>query len=370
MGLVMKKDDSEDNEYIDGVEAVNTGEGPDGVDDAEVDVAMHDGMTAEDISGKTAAVEAERELEADPELLDAVDVATDLELDTDSDGGSATRESAGGSGNRHKLYIVLAVVAVIVAAIVGYVIGSGGFGQKGAGSAALTEDQLDTTVATWTIDGGTHKVSAREAIESQYSLDSVKGDDDTYPAPSAEMILSYARNQVLLAESEKQGLAIEDSELAATAEQSLGTSDFEAIASQYQVTEEQAKDIVREQATIQKLYGTIVKDVPTAPAAPEEPADGDATAATADYAAYILDLAGDEWDEKAGTWADAEGTYAMAFSGDDFDGQTATYEQAQKAYAAAYQGYAIEASDANQDWTAYVNGLFAKADITLYGLFA
>ena len=75
-------------------------------------------------------------------------------------------------------------------------------------------------------------------------------------------------------------------------------------------------------------------------------------------------------DEEAGTWADSDGTYATAFSGDDFDGQTATYEQAQKAYAAAYQDYATEASSANQDWTVYVNGLFAKANITLYGLFA
>lgn len=369
MGLVMKKDDSEDNEYIDGIEVIGQGEGPKPEADGPF-VELHNGPTAEDISGKTAAAETERELEADPELLDAADEDADVELDADSDGVSTTNGSAGGPGKHHKLYIALAVIAVVAAAIVGYVIGSGGFGQKGTGSATLTEDQLDTTVAAWTIDGSTHKVSAREAIESQYSLDSVKGDDDAYPAPSAEVILSYARNQVLLAAAEKQGLTIDDSELAAAAEQSLGTSDFETIASQYQVTEEQAQDIVRQQATIQKLYGTIVKNAPTAPTAPEEPADGDSTTATADYAAYILDLAGDEWDEEAGTWADSDGTYATAFSGDDFDGQTATYEQAQKAYAAAYQDYATEASSANQDWTAYVNGLFAKANITLYGLFA
>ncbi len=59
----------------------------------------------------------------------------------------------------------------------------------------ITEEQLDTTVATWTKDGKTNTISARQAIESQYSLDSVKGDDDTYPAPSAEMIVAYARNR-------------------------------------------------------------------------------------------------------------------------------------------------------------------------------
>lgn len=168
MGLVMKKDDSEDNEYIDGIEVIGQGEGPKPEADGPF-VELHNGPTAEDISGKTAAAEAERELEADPELLDAADEDADVELDADSDGVSTTNGSAGGPGKRHKLYIALAVIAVVAAAIVGYVIGSGGFGQKGTGSATLTEDQLDTTVAAWTIDGSTHKVSAREAIESQYS---------------------------------------------------------------------------------------------------------------------------------------------------------------------------------------------------------
>ncbi len=62
MGLIMKKDDSEDNEYIDGIEVVGRGEGPNGDDEVE-HVEIHEGLTAEDISGKTAAAEAERELE-------------------------------------------------------------------------------------------------------------------------------------------------------------------------------------------------------------------------------------------------------------------------------------------------------------------
>ena len=65
MGLVMKKDDSEDNEYIDGIEVIGQGEGPKPEADGPF-VELHNGPTAEDISGKTAAAEAERELEADP----------------------------------------------------------------------------------------------------------------------------------------------------------------------------------------------------------------------------------------------------------------------------------------------------------------
>lgn len=382
MGLIMKKDDSDDKEYIDGIEVIGRGEGPNDDDADAVQVEVHEGLTAEDISGKTAA-EAEREVEADPELLDAAededeaaedeDAAGDGDVVEDASAEDAAAEDANADdspkvpGGRHKLYIA---IAVIVAAILGYVIGSDAFGPKGVGSATLTEDQLDSVVATWTLDGATNKITARQAIESQYSLDTVKDESGTYPTPTADVILAYARNQVLLKEAEKRDVKIDDKELAAAAEDTLGTSDFSTIASQYQVTEDQAKEIVRQQVTIQKLYKTIVKDAPTAPAAPEEPENGDSAAVSAEYAAYIIDLAGKEWDKEAGTWASPDGTYATALAGEEFTADSASYAQAQKAYAAAYQDYAKHAADSNQSWTEYVNALFAKADITLYGLFA
>lgn len=386
MGLIMKKDDSDDKEYIDGIEVIGRGEGPNDDDADAVQVEVHEGLTAEDISGKTAAAEAECEVEADPELLDAVEDEDDAAEDGDAAGDGDVVEDASAEdsaaedanaddspkvpGGRHKLYIAIAVIAVIVAAILGYVIGSDTFGPKGVGSATLTEDQLDSVVATWTLDGATNKITARQAIESQYSLDTVKDENGTYPTPTADVILAYARNQVLLKEAEKRDVKIDDKELAAAAEDTLGTSDFSTIASQYQVTEDQAKEIVRQQVTIQKLYKTIVKDAPTAPAAPEEPENGDSAAVSAEYAAYIIDLAGKEWDKEAGTWASPDGTYATALAGEEFTADSASYAQAQKAYAAAYQDYAKHAADSNQSWTEYVNTLFAKADITLYGLFA
>lgn len=386
MGLIMKKDDSDDKEYIDGIEVIGRGEGPNDDDADAVQVEVHEGLTAEDISGKTAAAEAEREVEADPELLDAAEDEDEAAEDEDAAGDGDVVEDASAEdsaaedanaddspkvpGGRHKLYIAIAVIAVIVAAILGYVIGSDTFGPKGVGSATLTEDQLDSVVATWTLDGATNKITARQAIESQYSLDTVKDENGTYPTPTADVILAYARNQVLLKEAEKRDVKIDDKELAAAAEDTLGTSDFSTIASQYQVTEDQAKEIVRQQVTIQKLYKTIVKDAPTAPAAPEEPENGDSAAVSAEYAAYIIDLAGKEWDKEAGTWASPDGTYATALAGEEFTADSASYAQAQKAYAAAYQDYAKHAADSNQSWTEYVNTLFAKADITLYGLFA
>lgn len=429
MGLIMKKDDSEDNEYIDGIEVVGRGEGPNGDDEVE-HVEIHEGLTAEDISGKTAAAEAERELEADPELLDAdaeeggaadadaadadadgEDADTDAE-DTDAaDAGEADGEADGDPEpegvedsepaadasadsstaapvatpraarpkktrmqrammGKHKYFIAGALVAVIVAGVSGYFLGSGGFGSKGVSAPVFAESELDATVATWKFKGASHKISAREAIESQYSLDSVKDEDGNYPAPSADAVLSYVRNRILLEEASKQGIELSDEDLSSSAEASLGTSDFSAIADQYGVSEDQAKQIVREQGTIQKLYQSVMDDAPAMPKAPAEPESGDENEAKAEYAAYIIDLAGKEWDAEAGTWAKLDGAYATALAGEEITPESATYAQAQKAYAVAYQQYMLESQGANAKWTSYVNELFGEADVELFGLYA
>lgn len=414
MGLIMKKDDSEDNEYIDGIEVVGRGEGPNGDDEVE-HVEIHEGLTAEDISGKTAAAEAERELEADPELLDAdADdvVAADADAADAEDAGAADAGEADGEPEpegvedsepaadasadsstaapaatpravrpkktrmqrammgKHKYFIAGALAAVIVAGVSGYFLGSGGFGSKGVSAPVFAESELDATVATWKFKGASHKISAREAIESQYSLDSVKDEDGNYPAPSADAVLSYVRNRILLEEASKQGIKLSDEDLSSSAEASLGTSDFSAIADQYGVSEDQAKQIVREQGTIQKLYQSVMDDAPAMPKAPAEPESGDENEAKAEYAAYIIDLAGKEWDAEAGTWAKLDGAYATALAGEEITPESATYAQAQKAYAVAYQQYMLESQGANAKWTSYVNELFGEADVELFGLYA
>lgn len=401
MGLIMKKDDSEDNEYIDGIEVVGRGEGPNG-DDGVEHVEIHEGLTAEDISGKTAAAEAERELEADPELLDAdgedagaadageadgepePEGVEDSEPAADASADSSTAAPAAtpcavrpkktrmqrAMMGKHKYFIAGALAAVIVAGVSGYFLGSGGFGSKGVSAPVFAESELDATVATWKFKGASHKISAREAIESQYSLDSVKDEDGNYPAPSADAVLSYVRNRILLEEASKQGIELSDEDLSSSAEASLGTSDFSAIADQYGVSEDQAKQIVREQGTIQKLYQSVMDDAPAMPKAPAEPESGDENEAKAEYAAYIIDLAGKEWDAEAGTWAKLDGAYATALAGEEITPESATYAQAQKAYAVAYQQYMLESQGANAKWTSYVNELFGEADVELFGLYA
>ena len=243
MGLIQKKDE---RDVIDGIEVIGRGEGPD--PEATIEVELHEGQTAEDISGVTAAKDEGMETEPDPELVgDANDEVEDEEAEVADEGPVPIVSKLG--TNHGKLFIAIAVVAVIVAAIVGYILGSGGLFPKGTG-ATLTDDQLDTAVATWTYKGASHDITAREAIESQYSLDTVKNSDGTYPAPSAQMVLAYVQNQIMTADADSRGITVSDDEAASSVEQTLGTSDWATIAKQYGTSEDQTKEIVKEQVKV------------------------------------------------------------------------------------------------------------------------
>ncbi len=373
MSLFQKHDD-EEHEIVEGVRIIEEFEGPDGDETepsdpaepssapaADEPSARDDELHSEDDELDSEAAEAET---ADTEAEDAEDIAEDEEDEGEEDEDDDAPAPLG-----RKVFVALIVVAVVISLIVGYVIGSGGIGAKGTGSATLTEEQLDTPVASYTYNGATHTITAREAIESQYSLSAVQNEDGTYAAPSAEFALSYARTQIMIADAESRGISVDDDEVDAYAEAMLGTSDYESIASQYGVDEEQAKDIVRDAAMVDKLYQQIVPATDAAlPDMPAEPESGDENAASAEYASYIISLAGDEWDSEAGTWASTDGPYYAALGSESFTADSATYAQALSAYYVAYQEYSEDADAASTAWTSYVNGLYADASISIYGL--
>ena len=376
MGLIQKKDEKS---VIDGIEVIGRGEGPDGVDENPVELVA--GESAEHIAaGTTAAAEdakAEAQMiaDADDEALkpkdDEGDAADDAEASPVADHAAGKRGGHRLPANHGVLFLVLAVVLIIVAGIGGYFVGNGGFGAKGAGTATLSEDQLDTPVATWSYNGEKHTVTAREAIEAQYSLDKVKDSDGKYPAPTAETITSYIRNQILLKEAEGRNITVTDDEMKSYAEEQLGSSDYKTMAEQYGLSEDQAKQIVKENTTINKLYQQIVpKDSSAAqPTAPTAPADGNTETASKEYADYIIKLAGDEWDSSKGTWASEDGPYYKALKDEKFTADSATYAQAQSAYYVAYQQYSEQSQSTQTEWNKFANGLYAKADLDLYGLY-
>ena len=254
MGLIQKKDEKDE---IDGIQIIERGEGPDGDEEEKIDLVA--GTSAEHIAAGTTAEEEDARLEAKI-AADAADenlMPEEQDEDDDSD--------ADDHASKHKKTMIAAfVVAIVIAAVVGFFIGNGGFGGKGVGSATLTEDQLDSTVASYSYNGKKSDITAREAIESQYSLDTVKDGDGNYTAPSADVILSYVRNKILLDAAEDEGITVSSKEMKKYAEDSIGTSDYKTMATQYGVSKDQAKQIVRQSATLQKLYKKKVAIAPQA----------------------------------------------------------------------------------------------------------
>ena len=403
MGLVQKKDEHEE---IPGIQIIGRGEGPDGLEMNAYDLVA--GESAEDIAAGTtnaqatqAAMDAMAADAADEALMDgieaagdAADDAGDADLSADNDDRdpqeeeeameespkieekSQDKKSTGKGGrklgaNHGKVFIAGAVACVIVAGVLGFFVGRGGFAQSGGtGSATISEGQLDTPVASWTYNGKTVSITAKEAIESQYSLDNAKDDDGNYAVPSSETVVSYVRNKILLADAESRGITVSDDEMEQFAQNQLGTSDYEQMASSYGVTEDQAKQIVKENETLNKLYAEVVPEASTsAPTAPTEPEDGNEDTASKDYADYIIGLAGDEWDADKGTWASEDGDYYKALQDEQFTADSATYAQAKAAYDVAYSKYSKVAQSASSTWREYSNGLYAKANVQLYGLY-
>lgn len=391
MGLFVKKDEKES--IKDGIEVIERRESPEG------DPAEGDQGTDKDFEADVAAQAAENakivrdEIENDDEDDEEEPAAggsddggsDDGDDDDGGDGddpdGDTVDEASdfgGGSGKGGhggpRVPVAGLVAGVVIAAVVcgigGYFIGNGGFGTQGPGTAKLEESQLDGAVASYTYDGKSVTVSAKQAIESQYSLDKVKDSDNKYATPSADNILAYVRNQILLKECQARNITVSDDEVKTYAESQLGSSDFKTLASQYGVSEDQAKGIVKDSATIQKLYNQIVPDATSAPQQPTAPADGNNQTASKEYADYIIKLAGDEWDASKGTWKSADGQYAKAFQGQTVKADSATYEQAQTAYYVAYQAYQSKASEYQSKWKDFANGLYAKAQIKIYGLYA
>lgn len=229
MGLIQKKDEKDE---IDGIQIIERGEGPDGDEDEKIDLVA--GTSAEHIAAGTTAEEEDARLEAKI-AADAADENL-MPQEQDEDDDSDVDDHA----CKHKKTMIVAfVVAIVIAAVVGFFIGNGGFGGKGVGSSTLTEDQLDSTVASYSYNGKKSDITAREAIESQYSLDTVKDDDGNYTAPSADVILSYVRNQILLDAAEDEGITVSSKEMKQYAEDSIGTSDYKTMATQYGVSKDQ-----------------------------------------------------------------------------------------------------------------------------------
>ena len=263
------------------------------------------------------------------------------------------------------------VALVVVALAVGLLVGRFLPGDAGAialsGKTTLAASELDSAIAAYTYKGETVKVTAREVIDEMGGTEDTANDDGTYTVPAASDVVTYAQNQIILADAEDRGLTATDEETDELAEQTFGTADYDSISSTYGYD----RDYIATMATITKLRDAVVDvTLPEQPTAPDSPEDGQEDVATAEYASYVIDLLGDEWDAEAGTWARTDGEYYATLSSYEFTADAATYDVAQAAYQVAYGAYSDAYTELSNEWVAYTRSLLSNATIQLGSLVA
>jgi hypothetical protein len=201
-------------------------------------------------------------------------------------------------------------------------------------------------------------------MESAGTLDDFLSEDGTYKLPSSETAVNAARTAILNSEVESRGIEVSADEVAAYAEQNLGTSDFEAIGQTYGMDAAAVEKLITDNCRINALREQVIgTDLPVAPEAPATAEEGKEDEVTKEYADYIIALAGDEWDAEKGAWVDEASPYATALDGADFSKDGASYNAAISAYYVAYQVYNEQSATLSQQWTDFLNGLLSSASI-------
>ncbi len=235
---------------------------------------------------------------------------------------------------------------------------------------SITSEELDSTVASYTLGNAIHEITAREALESTASLESQQNEDGTYPMPSAETILNVARNQLLQGAVEDEGIEVGDQDIESYKQQVFGSEDVSTLAEKYSMSEEQFEQMLAEGAGVELLYEKVVgthvdgsrASVPELPPVPEAGEEG---TPTAEYGAYVVGLLGDNWDNGTNTWANRDNPYYAVMANDVFSIDGATYDQAMEAYYVAYSQQVRDYAPGLDAWDAYLADLLAQAEITI-----
>ena len=264
-------------------------------------------------------------------------------------------------------WVVITVAALVVGVLAGHSL-LGGVGAVSLnGRTTLGSGELDSTIATYTSNGTTTAVTAREVLEEvQGSSELTANDDGTYDVPSASNVLSYVQNEVILADAASRGITASDEEVDAFVTNTIGAADISEVASSYGISEDAARSMVEDAVVLSKLQDEVATtELPEYPTAPAEPAEGEEDVATSEYASYVIGLLGDEWDAEANDWARTDGTYYATLSSYEISNDSATYAAASAAYSVAASAYQTASTQLNEEWNAYTDTLLSTVTVQL-----
>lgn len=266
-------------------------------------------------------------------------------------------------------WVAIAAAALVVGVLAGHFLLGGAGSVSLGGRTTLSAGELDSTIATYTVDGRTVGVTAREVlVEASGSSEISANEDGTYDVPSASTVLTYVQNQLILADAEARGLTATDEQIDEFVTGSMG-SDLATLAQSWGISEDEARAVVSDAVTMRNLQDEVsTVELPEQPVAPAEPDEGAEDTPTAEYAQYVIGLLGDEWDSDANTWARTDGTYYATLSGYDISNDSATYAAASAAYSVATSVYQEAYATVSEELGAYTDSLLSRASIQIGSL--
>lgn len=266
-------------------------------------------------------------------------------------------------------WVAIAAAALVVGVLAGHFLLGGAGSVSLGGRTTLSAGELDSTIATYTVDGRTVGVTAREVlVEASGSSEISANEDGTYDVPSASTVLTYVQNQLILADAEARGLTATDEQIDEFVTGSMG-SDLATLAQSWGISEDEARAVVSDAVTMRNLQDEVsTVELPEQPVAPAEPDEGAEDTPTAEYAQYVIGLLGDEWDSDANTWARTDGTYYATLSGYDISNDAATYAAASAAYSVATSVYQEAYTTVSEELGAYTDSLLSRASIQIGSL--
>lgn len=266
---------------------------------------------------------------------------------------------------RHAAVAAACAGCLVVGALLGYV-NAPDVRVTGLGTTSIAETDTSHVLATWTEGPTSHDVTMGDYAKWA----SLTASNGSYDVPGASDVVNYIQWQVELEAADREDIQVTDDDIDAYAKDQLGADSIDSLASSAGMSADDVRDVVRDNVRVSKLRDKVAGTIDVeSPSAPDKPEDGHDDDATADYAGYITNLAGDEWDSSAndgnGGWKDASSPLAQALADYDVTNDSATYKAAQ----AAYQERSSEYSDASQKvskaWSGYLDNILKDVTIDL-----
>lgn len=271
---------------------------------------------------------------------------------------SKTFNLSGENGN-----IAKAAIAGVCGIALGFVIGHFAVAPATGnvnkiGSTTTDQNNFNQVVCTYTTNGGTKTITMEDAVNYMGGTTNAEGN---YNVPSAEAILSLARNQIIEDVAKDSGITVTDDEMEDYAKKTYSVNSIKEMADTFGYEENQLKDMLRSTIIMQKLQEQKSGTISDPPVYPEQPKDEKEV--TKENADAIIAYAGDNW--KDGKWAKDDGDWAKTMKDLKFSADGADYEAVLAAYQLAYQEYSEKYSEQQAAWTDYVNTLYKDSTIAI-----